>query len=75
MIKQLTKLGESWALVIDEPLLSLLKIEPETELEITIDGHVLTIEPIRDNSRQKKLEATLAKTNHNYGRALKKLAE
>ena len=46
MIKQLTKHGNSWAIVIDRPVMDLLKIEPETPLEITTDGHVLTIEPV-----------------------------
>lgn len=75
MIKQLTKHGNSWAVVIDRPVMDLLKIEPETPLEITTDGHVLTITPMRDNSRQKKFDAALSKTNRKYGRALKKLAE
>ncbi len=75
MIKQLTKHGNSWAVVIDRPVMDLLKIEPETPLEITTDGQVLTITPVRDNSRQKKFEAALSKTNRKFGRALKKLAE
>lgn len=75
MIKQLTKHGNSWAVVIDRPVMDLLKIEPETPLEITTDGRVLTITPVADNVRQKKFEAALTKTNRKYGRALEKLAE
>ena len=75
MIKQLTKHGNSWAVVIDRPVMDLLKIEPETPLEITTDGRVLTITPVAASARQKKFEAALTKTNRKYGRALKKLAE
>ena len=75
MIKQLTKHGNSWAVVIDRPVMDLLKIEPETPLEITTDGRVLTITPVVDDSRQKKFDAALSKTNRKFGRALKKLAE
>jgi antitoxin component of MazEF toxin-antitoxin module len=38
MIKTLTKLGNSYALVIDKPILDLLKIRPDTPLEIATDG-------------------------------------
>lgn len=75
MIKQLTKHGNSWAVVIERPVMELLKIEPETQLEITTDGRVLTITPVENNTRQKKFEAALTKVNQKYGRALKKLAE
>ena len=75
MIKQLTKHGNSWAVVIDRPVMDLLKIEPETPLEITTDGRVLTITPVKSDSRQKKFDAALSKTNRKFGRALKKLAE
>ena len=45
MIKKLTKHGNSWALVIDKPVLELLKIDPETPLEIATDGRTLIISP------------------------------
>jgi antitoxin component of MazEF toxin-antitoxin module len=75
MIKKLTKHGNSWAVVIDKPVLELLQIEPETPLEITTDGQTLTISPVRDAKRRKQIEAALEKANRKYGRALKKLAE
>ena len=75
VIKKLTKHGNSWALVIDKPVLDLLKLDPETPLEISTDGQTLFIAPARDTKRRKKFEAALEKTNRKYGRALKKLAE
>ncbi len=75
MIKKMTKHGNSLALVIDRPVLDLLRIDAETPLEISTDGEVLIISPVRDPHRRKKLEKALAKTNRNYGRMLKRLAE
>ena len=35
MVKNLTKHGNSYALIIEKPIMELLNIEPETPLEIT----------------------------------------
>lgn len=75
MLKTLTKHGNSYALIIDRAILELLKITPETPLEVSTDGKRLTIAPVADPKRRERFDAALAKTNRRYGRALKKLAE
>lgn len=75
MLKRLTRHGNSLALVIDRPILDLLKIEDDTPLEVTTDGKKLTITPARDNARRKKFEAAQAFAHQRYGPAFKKLAE
>ncbi len=75
MTKRLTKHGNSLALVIDRPVLELLDIDSETELDISTDGQVLIISPARDAKHQKKFDDALKKVNKKYGRALKRLAE
>ena len=75
MIKKLTKHGNSMALVIDRSVLDLLKIDTDTPVEVSTDGNVLIIAPVRDESRAAKFKEALDKTNRRYGRALKKLAE
>jgi antitoxin component of MazEF toxin-antitoxin module len=75
MIKKLTKHGNSWALVIDKPILELLKIDPETALEITTDGQTLIIAPAPGQKCKAKFQAAVETTNRKYGKALKKLAE
>ncbi|MCZ7584948.1 MAG: AbrB/MazE/SpoVT family DNA-binding domain-containing protein [Deltaproteobacteria bacterium] len=75
MIKKLTRHGNSYALIIDRPILDLLKIEPETPLEVSTDGDNLLVMPVRDEKRRKKFEAALADTNRKYGGMLKRLAE
>ena len=75
MLKRLTKHGNSLALVIDRPILELLKIDPETPLEISTDGQILVISPLRDAQHQQKFHKALEKVNKKYRRALKRLAQ
>jgi antitoxin MazE len=75
VIKTLTKHGNSWALVIDKPVLELLNIGPETPLKIRTDGQTLIIAPAEETSRKQKLRAAIDETNRRYGKALKRLAE
>lgn len=75
MIKNLTKHGNSLALVIDRAVLDILKISDDTPLDISTDGQVLVITPIKDEARQRKFRKALVSVNKKYGRALKRLAE
>jgi antitoxin MazE len=55
LVKTLTRYGNSFALIIDRPVLDLLKIAPDTPLEIsTPDGENLTITPIRTVPAKRK---------------------
>jgi len=75
MVKKMTRHGNSLAVVIDRPVLELLKIDADTPLDISTDGEMLMIRPVRDAKRRKRFEQALARTNRKYGRALKRLAE
>lgn len=75
MIKNLTKHGNSYALVIDKPILELLRATPETPFEIISDGRSLVLTPVRTSKEEKKFEAALSKVHERFGKAMKKLAE
>ena len=75
MIKTLSKHGNSLALVIDRGVLDLLNIDEDTPLEISTDGDVLVVSPVRDAKRRAKFQAALKAANRRYGRALKRLAD
>ena len=75
MIKRLSKHGNSLALVIYRSVLDLLKIDARTPLEITTDGELMLISPVRDARRRAKFEKGLAEINKKYGRVLRRLAE
>jgi antitoxin MazE len=75
MRKTLTKHGNSYALVIDKPILELLRVTPETPFEIVTDGQCLVLSPVRDRAEEKKFEDALAMVHKRFGRAMKRLAE
>jgi antitoxin component of MazEF toxin-antitoxin module len=52
--KKLTKFGNSHGIVIDRPILDLLKINLDTELEITTDGEKLVISPVRKQEKKEE---------------------
>ena len=75
MLKKLTKHGNSLALVIDRPILDLLKIDADTTLDISTDGEKLTIGPAKPSDRRRRFEGAQAKAHQQFGTAFQKLAE
>ena len=75
MIKSLTKHGNSYAMVIDKPILELLQTTPETPFEIISDGLSLVLTPVRDPKEEKKFEKAVAMVHKRFGKAMKKLAK
>jgi len=75
MLKNLVKHGNSWALVIDRPILDLLHIDPASPVEITTDGDSMRIAPSRPTSRKATVRAARKKINAKYQQAFKKLGE
>jgi len=75
MTKKLIQHGNSAALVIEKPILQLLNIDFDTNLEIVTDGKNLIISPVGSNSEEKNLLASLEKVNLSHSRTLKRLAE
>ena len=75
MKKTLTRHGNSYALVIDKPILEILRATPETTFEILTDGNALLLMPVRAPEEETKFEEALSMMHQRFGRALKKLAE
>ena len=75
MIKTLTKHGNSLALVIEKPVLELLGADAETPFDVTTDGQVLILSPVKDAGRRDAFKSALDKVNARYPKALKKLAK
>ena len=71
MRKRLSAVGNSLGLVIEKPILELLNIDRDTDLEITTDGQRLVIEPVR---RKKRLSQAIERTMKNHDTTLRKLA-
>jgi antitoxin MazE len=75
MIKKLTQHGNSLALVIDKGVLELLNIDDQTPLEISTDGTLLLISPVRNEKRRLRFQEALEKVNAKYSSTLKRLAD
>ena len=75
MIKTLTRHGNSYAMVIDKPILELIRATPETPFEIISDGRSLVLTPVRDADEEKKFEDAVAMIHKRFGNAMKKLSE
>ena len=75
MIKKLVSHGNSSALIIDKPILDLLKVDMQTPLEITTDGKNLIISPVKDAKRESRFSAALERVNKLHGKTLSKLAK
>lgn len=73
MRKRLSVVGNSLGFVIERPILDLLNINRETELEVTTDGNKLIIEPIR--SKRRSLKDSANKIMKKHDATFKKLAE
>ena len=74
MQKQLTKIGSSLGIIIDKPILDLLKITADTPLDITTDGDRLILQPVRyvDDETARRLYKEIAAEHRE---SFKKLAQ
>jgi antitoxin component of MazEF toxin-antitoxin module len=75
MEKRLTKTGNSLALVLDRRLLDLTGIDERTRLEVSTDGQVIVVSPVRDRRRVARLRKLVAEAHRDYGGVFKRLAE
>ncbi len=75
MIKKLTRHGNSLALVIDKPILDLLKITAKTPLEVRTDGHNLVVVPAGSEDRSKKFRKAMAEVFKEHDATFRELAK
>jgi antitoxin component of MazEF toxin-antitoxin module len=75
MVKRLTRTGNSLAIVLDRPLLEATRIDADTPLEISTNGDVIVISPVRDKKRATRFKAAVEKINRRYAGVFRRLAE
>jgi antitoxin component of MazEF toxin-antitoxin module len=75
--KKLSAVGNSLGLVIEKPILELLDITRETELEMKTDGERLIIEPVRKGRKSKKdrIRDAVEEIMRDHESTLRKLAK
>ena len=75
MQKKLTRTGNSVALVLDKPLLEQLGLDENSEVELSTNGDVLVMTPVRDRGRRRKLHKILDQLDEQYGGVFNRLAQ
>jgi antitoxin component of MazEF toxin-antitoxin module len=75
MIKTLTRTGNSLALVIDKSLLEATGIDASSQLEVSTDGDVIVISPVRAKRRTARLRDILRELDRKHAGAFRRLAE
>ena len=74
MRKKLSAIGNSLGIVIEKPILELLQIDRDTELEITTDGSRLIIAPVVDK-RRKQIDEVTRRVMKAHDRTFRNLAK
>ena len=75
MRKKLTRTGNSLALVLDKRLLDRVGIDADTPLDVSTNGQVIVVSPVRDARRMAKLKRIVADAHARYGGVFRRLAE
>lgn len=74
MVKKLTAIGNSLGIIIDRPILDLLRINRDTQLEISTDGEALIIRP-RVAAHRRRVQASAERLMSSHDETLRRLAE
>lgn len=69
MIKTLTRHGNSYALIIDRAILDLLKLTPESPLEISTDGAALIVQPVQATDSWRRFDDALKPSEKHFAAA------
>ena len=75
MVKRLTRTGNSLALVIDRPLLDAAGIDAETPLDVSTNGDVIVITPVRSKGRQHRFRTALEEIHRDYAGVFRRLSD
>ncbi len=74
MVKMLSPVGNSLAVIIDKPILELLGIDRATPLEVRTDGTSLILTPVK-KGRKSRVKAAGEAMMNAHDRAFHKLAK
>lgn len=75
MRKNLTVVGNSLGIIIEKPILELLGIGKETQLEMITDGKCLILKPVSEADKTNKIRAATRRVMKNHDQTLRELAK
>jgi antitoxin component of MazEF toxin-antitoxin module len=67
--------GNSLAVVLDKPILEATGITKDTQLEVSTNGDVIVLSPVRDKARSARISAIAEGIFTRHAGAFRKLAE
>lgn len=75
LVKKMTKIGNSWGVILPADILQVVGIEPAGECEIEVDAESVVLRPHRKTgSADARVTAAMARFIKKYRSDLKKLA-
>jgi antitoxin component of MazEF toxin-antitoxin module len=74
LVKKLTRMGNSTGVILDRPILQQVDIEPDAEVEVSVENNSIVIRPHRYAS-DKQARAAGRKVIQNRRRLLERLSK
>jgi hypothetical protein len=81
VLKKFVKVGSSYSLIIDKPIMDLLNLEPTTEFSMNTDGKSLIFTPIENaaetekEKREKRIDEAVKMSLERFGGLYEKLSK
>lgn len=75
MIKKLTKIGNSKALIIDKQTLAQMGVQEDAEVQVSLHGQQFVITPVRPQIPDADFRKSLDRIARKYDSVFRKLAE
>jgi antitoxin component of MazEF toxin-antitoxin module len=78
VLKKFVKVGSSYSLIIDKPIMDLLNLESTTEFEMNTDGKSLIFTPIEKNvvsEREKRINNAVKNSLERFDGLYERLAK
>jgi antitoxin component of MazEF toxin-antitoxin module len=75
MIKKLTRTGNSVALVLDKQLLDAANLDPDDPVEVSTNGHIVVIAPVRGKRDTERLARGKELMHAKFAGAFRRLAK
>jgi antitoxin MazE len=75
MIKNLTRTGNSVALVLDKQLLEAAQVDPDEPVEVSTNGRVIVISPVRGKREVDRFKRGQELMHEKFAGAFRRLAK
>jgi antitoxin MazE len=75
MVKTLRQIGNSYGIIIEKPIMDLLGIDSQTQLEVSVQDGALLLRPIREADRKGRIRKSAARMAGIHRESLKELAD